>query len=204
MKVELTFTEPLLGTLAGDPKVATEFILSKHPDGIPQPDETESLEETTEKASTLFSRNSDGQPLLWDYQIKGFLKSACLAMLESGTMTEKELKPVKLGRWSYKRTIDLVVFPSPRRLILELPDGVSPDNLDFLERPLRKDGFKGGNVCLARSETCPVGTKLQCEITTLNPKLTDYIKRWLDYGALSGLGQWRNSGMGRFDWTEIE
>ena len=68
MKVELTFTEPLLGTLAGDPNVATEFILSKHPGGIPQTDEVESLAETTEKASTLFSRNSEGQPILWDYR----------------------------------------------------------------------------------------------------------------------------------------
>lgn len=30
------------------------------------------------------------------------------------------------------------------------------------------------------------------------------IREWLDYGKLRGIGQWRNSGKGRFEWEEIE
>jgi hypothetical protein len=29
------------------------------------------------------------------------------------------------------------------------------------------------------------------------------VKEWLDYGELRGLGQWRNSGKGKFKWEEI-
>ena len=29
------------------------------------------------------------------------------------------------------------------------------------------------------------------------------VREWLDYGAYSGIGQWRNSGKGRFTWEEI-
>jgi len=34
--------------------------------------------------------------------------------------------------------------------------------------------------------------------------LTPYIHQWLDYGKLRGLGQWRNSGKGIFEWQEIK
>ena len=30
------------------------------------------------------------------------------------------------------------------------------------------------------------------------------VREWLDYGALRGLFQWRNSGKGRFEWEEVE
>jgi len=42
MKVELEFTEPLLGTLPGDEKLAEEYVQSKHPEGV-QKYEQESL-----------------------------------------------------------------------------------------------------------------------------------------------------------------
>lgn len=45
MKVRITFDEPLLGTLAGDPEIATEHILSKHPDLEVAEDEKKALEE---------------------------------------------------------------------------------------------------------------------------------------------------------------
>jgi hypothetical protein len=31
-----------------------------------------------------------------------------------------------------------------------------------------------------------------------------YVEEWLDYGCLRGLGQWRNSGKGRFFWERID
>ena len=30
------------------------------------------------------------------------------------------------------------------------------------------------------------------------------VEEWLDYWALRGLGQWRNSGKGRATWQKIE
>ena len=37
-------------------------------------------------------------------------------------------------------------------------------------------------------------------VTDLAEKL---VREWLDYGKLRGLGQWRNSGKGRFEWKEV-
>jgi hypothetical protein len=30
------------------------------------------------------------------------------------------------------------------------------------------------------------------------------VREWLDYGKLRGLGQWRNSGKGRFSWEVLQ
>jgi len=28
------------------------------------------------------------------------------------------------------------------------------------------------------------------------------LREWLDYGQFKGIGQWRNSGKGRFEWAD--
>ena len=201
MKVLITFTEPLLGTLPGNKEIAGEFIGSKHPEGI-DPDEiraNERLEEAIGKKSTGFARNKEGNPMLWDYQIKGFFKEACEAMIYSETTTKEELKNVRLTPYLYKKTIDKLIFIFPRQIPLQLSD-----KLTFCERPLKAQTMKGERISLARSEQASIGTKIEIKITTLNKNLDPYILRWLDYMALFGLGQWRTSGKGRATWQESE
>jgi hypothetical protein len=41
------------------------------------------------------------------------------------------------------------------------------------------------------------------EIRPLDSGCEGIIREWLDYGKLRGLGQWRNSGKGRFSWVEL-
>lgn len=185
MKVELEFTEPLLGTLPGDEKLAEEYVQSKHPEGA-QKDEQESLSDEMKKFSSYFARNSKGKPVLWDYQIKGFFKDACSMMRRVAKVDELK---------THKKIIDGLIFVTPRQIELKLSD-----ELYFTERPLRISTPKGERTALARSETAPAGTKIQIEILLLNPDLKKYVINWLDYGTLRGLGQWRNSGMGRFEW----
>ena len=188
MKVELTFTEPLLGTLSGDKEIAKEFITSKHPEGE-QKDEIDSLPDTLEKSSTIFSKEN-GKPFLWDYQIKGFFKDACSMMLR--VAKEPELK-------AYKKIIDGLIFVKPRKIFLQMPS-----ELTWLERPLRGQTAQGERICLARSESAPIGTKIELEIILLKSDLEKYVRNWLDYGALRGLGQWRNASWGRFRWMEMQ
>lgn len=209
MKVEITFTEPLLGTLAGNKEIAEEFIGGKHPKGT-NPEELramEKLEEAIGKQSTGFARNGECNPILWDYQIKGFFKEACDTMINTGTLKTEELKKVRLTQYLHKRTIDKMIFVTPRQIPLTLPvinkDG-EPDELTFCERPLRGQTMKGERISLARSEQAPVGTKIYIEIITLNKNLEPFIERWLDYMALFGLGQWRTSGKGRATWRKSE
>lgn len=199
MKVKITFTEPVLGTLSGNKEIAEEFIISKRPDGQSEEESQCIPEEELEKSSTIFAK-TDGEPHLWNYQIEGFLKEACAAMVHISTMTKEELKKVRLTEYLYKKTVDEMIFVSPRKIFLELPEGAK---LAFCERPLRAQTMRGERIALARSEMAPAGTVVNIEVSTLNPKLTDFIKKWLDYGTLKGIGQWRNSGMGRFGWELI-
>lgn len=62
---------------------------------------------------------------------------------------------------------------------------------------------------LAASEAIPAGAWVEFTITSLadkNKKVDweDIIQEWLDYGKWSGIGQWRNSGKGRFTYEVVE
>ena len=120
-------------------------------------------------------------------------------MIHTGTLTKEKLRKVRLTQYMYKKAIDKLIFVKPRKILLNMAGEMS-----FCERPLRGQTMRGERIALARSEQAPVGTSIECEIIVLNDKLWDYIKRWLDYGVLQGMGQWRNSGMGRFDWQELK
>ena len=191
MRVKLMFTECLLGTLSGNPDIAEEFIASKHPDG-PQDDElhAELPKGDVEKSSTIFPREG-GKPFIWDYQIKGFLKDAC-SMLRR----VKDTKSSKLT--AYKKVIDGLIFPGPRKIFIDVVGDIS-----WCERPLRAQTAQGERIALARSESVPVGSSITFDITCLADKYIKLVEEWLDYGSLRGLGQWRNSGKGRFTWELV-
>jgi hypothetical protein len=200
MKVKLTFIEPLLGTLSGNKQVAEDFIVAKHPDGMSK-DEMDALidvPEALQKASTYFSR-FDEKPHLWDYQVKGFFKGGCAALISTGEWTKEALKKFRLTQYLYKKTIDQLVFVYPRIIPLDLAG-----DLTFIERPLRAETIKGERIALARSEAAPVGTAIEIEVRWLNDNLEEWIRRCLDYGELVGLGQWRNGSYGRFTWEELQ
>lgn len=207
MKIEVTFIEPVLGTLAGDPSIATEFILSKREDGVAA-DEVETLppEEAIEKSSTIFprlynspeDRGKGGVPFIWDYQWKGFFKSA-FEVLCTGDQHKKEtLKKARISLWMLQKTVDKMIFVNPRRTPV-----IFEGETDFLERPLRGRTMKGERVCLARSERIPAGATCEIEIKTLNQNLWPYIEESLDYGELMGMLQWRSGGYGRFTWEKV-
>jgi len=210
MKVRIKFVEPVLGTLSGNKDAATDFILSKNPAKVPAQDEIEALpeEEALEKSSTIFPKE-DGKPFIWNYQLKGFFKDSCLALIMSNKMKQEELKKVGLTKYLYKRTIDMMLFVRPRKMFLTIPEGskiqlLTGEEIDYLvnktncERPLRGQTMRGERISLARSEMLPAGTTFEADIMLLDKKLEDFLKPWLDYGALRGLLQWRNSGMGSF------
>lgn len=199
MKALITFIEPVLGTLAGDPEIAKVFILSKHPDGLSE-DEVKALtsDEALQKACTVFPR-IDGEPFIWDYQWKGFFKEAFMAFWMSDEYKQEDLKKVWLTKYMLKKTVDLMIHVKPRRALLNL-NGGEPT---WCERPLRGETMRGERISLARSEELPEGTTCEIEISTMNQNLWPYIKAALDYGELKGMLQWRNSGKGRFTWEKI-
>ena len=194
IKARLTFTEELLGTASNNPDIHSEYIASKAEDAMKIEEEVAAIgvEEVIEKSMTVFPRNAEGKPILWDYQIKGFFKDAagCLRRVP-GTKCSK----VK----AFKKEIDGLLFVSPRMIPLNMPSG-----LGTCERPLRASTAQGERIALANSETAPAFTSVEVEIMCMTKDMYDLAKECLDYGALRGIGQWRNSGKGRFCWEEIE
>jgi hypothetical protein len=191
--VTLTLQEELLGTSPCNPDIYREYIASKRVDGVDSSDEEvaalPTVDEELQKSTTVFGRTPDGKPFLYDYQIKGFFKDACGALKRADDTESSKLK-------AYKKEIDGLVFVSPRVIVPTLPDGAG---IGICQRPLRAQTAQGERISLARSETIPAGSVFTFVVEILSGKLEDAIYEWFDYGRLRGLGQWRNSGKGRFD-----
>jgi len=194
MKLKITFIEPLLGTASANPEIHKEFIASHAPDAPSRNEEVAAIgvDESVGKTMTVFPR-TDGTPHLWDYQIKGYFKDACAMLSRVKTTKSSAIK-------AYKKIIDGLVFVAPRIIPLQL--GGKP--ITSLQRPLRAQTAQGERIALANSECAPAGTAIEIEVNLLDKAHEKLVREWLDYGKLRGLGQWRNSGMGRFEWEEVK
>jgi hypothetical protein len=184
--LKVTFIESVLGTQP-QKDVATEFLAGKTEktkDGLPE-DEIETLTEVMEKGTTAFHK-LDGRPIYYDYMVKGFLKEA--GGIFNGLRNVKNLRS----------KINNLVFVSPRRIPLVVPDGAE---MTFCERPLRGMTAQGPRTSLARSEELPEGTQFECTIDVYESQISeDLLRDLLSYGARQGFGQWRNGGHGRFEY----
>jgi len=229
-KIRITLIEELLGTKSANKDLLATHVLTKANDVPDEAREEELLQAAhIEDASTsIFDLDYDapehkalilaqhkawclkdtkaldvlnpqvaavrkhGHPVFWDYMLKGFFKDACGALrVVEGTKSK--------GVKAYKKNIDGLIFPAPRKVRFQLPEG---GFIGVCERPLRVQTMQGERVALARSETVPEGSTLDFEITYLTEDLWPWIEEMLNYGRLRGLGQWRNSGKGRFSWEE--
>jgi len=201
IKVKLTLTEEMLGMCA-QADVHERYIASKAPDKASREEEVAALgvDDVVEESRTVFPREN-GEPFLWDYQVKGFCKDAC-GMLRRAEGT----KSSKLS--AHKKIIDGMIFPGPRKIMLQTP---KKSRLGNCQRPLRAETAQGPRVALADSETVPAGTTLEITFTILEaiakkgtPSVEECLMEWLEYGELRGLGQWRNSGKGKFTFEIIK
>lgn len=193
LKIRITFTEPILGTSPANEDVYRDYIGSKAPDAATIDDEVAALgvDEVVEKSMTVFPRTEDGAPFLYDYQIKGFFKDTCGGLKKVLGTESSKIK-------AYKKEIDKLIFPEPRVIPFK-----NASAIEFCQRPLRAQTAQGERVSLAMSEQIPAGASIELDIVMLSDAHEDAVREWLDYGRFSGIGQWRNSGKGRFVWEEI-
>ena len=193
LKVRITFFEEVLGTASNNPNIHSEFIASKAEDAMKMEEEVDAIgvEEYIEKAMTVFPRNKDGKPIMWDYQIKGFFKDSCGVLRK---VTGSKCSKVK----AYKKEIDGLLFVVERKIPIALSGDVG-----LCQRPLRTDGPTGSRTALASSETVPAGSTIELTLVLMRDDMAKWVTECLDYGVLRGLGQWRNSGKGRFTWVEV-
>ena len=193
LKYRITFTEGVLGTQPTDPEIYEKFIGSKAPDAPTLEDEVAALgaEAVVDKSITAFPRNEDGNPFMYDYQVKGFFKDACSALARVPDTKSAKLK-------AFKKVIDGCIFPSPRKIPLKYEGDIT-----LCQRPLRAQTAQGERISLACSEELPAGTQCEFEVLCLNDAHAELVKEWMEYGRLKGFLQWRNSGKGRFICEEI-
>lgn len=200
MHVRLTFIDEILGTASSDPEIHRSYIASKGPDAVTIEEELETLtvDEVTEKGMTIFSKDADGTPLLWNYKIRGFFKSACSALRAIKGTKSSKLK-------AYKKQIDLRIFvfadeanKAERKIRIK-----TKGEIGSCQRPLRAQTMQGERVTLANSESIPAGSSVEFDIVLLEPDDREMVEEWLDYGQLNGIGQWRNSGKGAFTWEYV-
>lgn len=195
IEAKLTFTEEVLGTSPNDEDIYRNFIGSKAPDAQTVEEEVAAMgaDAVVEKGMTVFARDEDGKPCLYDYHIKGHFKDACSMLKKATGSLSKDIK-------AHKKMIDGLIFVNPRLIPLEIPEGKT---MGVCQRPLRAQTAQGERVALAMSESVPAGTTCTIEITCLTDDDVKYVREWLDYGAWRGIGQWRNSGCGRYKWEEV-
>ena len=201
MHVKITFIDSVLGTASGNPEVHSDYIASKAPDAKSMEEEVAAIgaDGVEQKQMTVFPRDQDGNPIFWNYQIKGFFKSACSALSKiKGTKSS--------GLKAYKKQIDLRIFVFP-----DAKDRSSRDILihtdkpvGVLQRPLRASTAQGERVALASSEMIEAGAWCEFDIVMLNNEDEALVREWLDYGSLNGLGCWRNASHGAFTGEETK
>lgn len=214
MKVRLSFTNPLLGTVSTDKDLALRYQMAKVED-LDTKDEyidlVEALDQTLpETLGTAFLRaepddsldvtiNDEGKAVyLSSHMVLGFFKEAC-----GGLRRNKGTKSADLT--AFKKVIDTNIFIKERKLFVQGKTTITHE-----QRSLRTNGPKGERVALASSEklvlvegvTDPM--YVECTIQCIQPDLAETIAEWLDYGQHHGLGQWRNSGYGTFTWELID
>jgi hypothetical protein len=201
LKARLTFTEQILGTSPNSEDIYREFIASKSPDATGIEDEVAAIgvDDVVEKGTTIFPRTADGKAFLFDYQLKGFFKDACSMLARVAGKDENGKKRKGVNETSkltaHKKVIDGLIFVSPRQIPIQTDRPIG-----ICQRPLRAQTAQGERIALASSEAIPAGAYIDIQINCLSDEHIAAVKEWLDYGELRGIGQWRNSGAGRFTW----
>lgn len=203
--VKAKLLEAMLGTSPADKEIYSSYIGSNAPDAQTLEEEIAALgaDNVAEKGMTVFPRTADGAPFIYDYQIKGFFKDSCkmLSKLSKEKDAKGKKKPVNESSKlrAYKQDIDGLIFVSPREIPI-IFDG----EIGVCQRPLRASTPMGERVALASSEEVPAGATIEFEVTCLDDDHVAAVLEWLDYGRMRGLGQWRNSGKGRFEYEITE
>ena len=190
LNVKVTLDEEALGTANGNPDIHRDYIASNAPDAISMQEEVEAIgtEGVFEKSMTVFPRDKDGNPIVYDYQWRGAIKDALGALRKVPGTAASKIK-------AYKKEVDGLIFVSPRKIPIILPEG---EEMGICQRPLRASTPQGERTALASSETVPAGSTMTFQIKMILPTDYDAVIEALDYGSLRGFGQWRNSGKGRY------
>lgn len=199
-KVRIVFVDDVLGTCSGDPELHDSYIASKAPDAPSREEEVAALGvgDAIEKGMTIFQRDDKGNPIVYDYWVRGYIKAA-LKNIKKG-WPKSECAKVKAN----KQTVDNQIFVNPRKIRVNMSGP-----LGDCQRPLRAETAQGPRVAIAHSESLPECSYIEFTLV-LSPELykgadkDEVMREVFDYGCLNGMGQWHNSGKGRFYYEMLD
>lgn len=200
-KIEIKFTQPILGTSPADPEIYRNYLGGHEVDADTLEEEIEKIgtDEALDNRMTVFMKDENGVPLLKMHQIKGFLCSAAKALRRN---TESKIA----GVTSYVQKIKdgVYIFNDDGDLYFPiLFDG----DIKVTQRPCRTENAHGDpQVFLNASEEIPAGATCQFNLQLLcsdDQLCAEDIFELLDYGKYRGLLQWRNGGYGSFKWRIV-
>jgi len=185
IKIKSIFIEPMLGTVPRT-DVYAQHIMTKAKEITPEISEEiktapQTIEGIEDKGWTGFHRDKDGSFFIYNYMIKGAIKSSIETLQENGA-----IKKIV----AYKKWVDRMIDVKPRRIFF------TPDKkeAEVLERPLRTMTPKGERVTVVRSDIIDIGTEIEYEVTLLNNNKNLTIGVIEQALAHMSLGQWRGSG----------
>ena len=196
---QITGTAPLMGTQPADQSLLTRS-LARRDAGLSDRDKKALASGIT--MTTVFTRSdANGDCLVFmDYMLRGFFKSALTA-----------LSP-ELGILAVKTKVDRYLFVAPREIPILRCGAQLYEEDDEYQRPVRVDGPYGQTVTLQSAERVYTPWELRFTLRLLqndrtsrsNPLSWSAVESALDYGALSGIGKFRNGPFGTFEWRRME
>lgn len=202
IRVKIEFLRELLGTNPSNEQIYRDYIAGKAIEaGVDLSDskvddevEHLNLEDEFNKGKTIFFKDKDGNPMIRDYMLLGFFKSAWRACK---VMKGSESSKVKTGI----AFIDRHIRVFPEYIPVQMAPGTT---VGTFERPLRAMTMQGERVALAASDEVKRGATAEFVIVTLNDDVVKAIEEWLKYGRMVGLGQNRSAGYGSFKLLSFE
>ena len=143
MKVRIKLLEEALGSSPSNEDLMSTYIASKAPTADLTSEEIDNIKaQNAEDRITVFPKQADGTPFIYDYQIKGMLKDSCKALAAAGKAGYPGGKACA-GLKAYKKAIDGLIFVYPR----EIPYDLHGLKMGYCERPL-----PAGRACQHRQE----------------------------------------------------
>lgn len=159
----------------------------------------QTFQEMDTKGTTVFfwDRETD-RPAIGDHMILGFLKASAEAIGRTlDTKKGEVLHSISYTQSLINQHVRVATqFIPLDRDIVRNSDGTPK----YLQRSLRAMTAQGPRVSLAKSEQVAAGASCAFTLRVMkNSAITeDILRRFFEYGELSGLGQWRNAGNGQF------
>lgn len=220
--VRLDFTEALLGSQPTD-NIAINYLRDKQTEALmlelkaegmahkeAQAAAAERVNESLELVDednplhvTGFASDSRGLHL-WDNQIKGAIKgiNKTLGLKVAGKRaggTAWASTDIQTKLW--------VFSPDGKRRIPLMRDGLritEPDRL--LVRPLRAQTPQGMRTSIATSEAIdpPCSISFRVDLLRGHRITRELLETIFSFGAFEGLGQWRSSGLGRYELAMLD